>query len=180
MSNQKYEDMITDVSSTVIVIIPAYNEGKSIFHVASSIKQEYPLYHIVVIDDGSDDETYLQAKKAGVTVLRHPYNMGYGLALQTGYKYAFINNYMYLVQLDGDGQHDIKYIKQLLENVTNGSCDLALGSRFLCKDSFRPSFLRFITASFVGQKQKVDNSSDTILLISSGIFRLNDLNPDST
>ena len=130
--------------SGTLLIIPAYNEEGSISKVISSIIGLYPTLDIVVINDGSDDKTALLAEKAGAIVLSHPFNMGYGVSLQTGYKYAVRNNYCYLVQIDGDGQHDPKGIATLLEPIKNGSYDFALGSRFLDSDNYRPSIFRLI------------------------------------
>jgi glycosyltransferase involved in cell wall biosynthesis len=79
---------------------------------------------------------------AGATVLSHVFNMGYGVTIQTGYKYALEKGYAYLVQLDGDGQHDASFIPQLLEPVMTNQTDFALGSRFLDQNSYRPSFTR--------------------------------------
>ena len=102
---------------------------------------------IVVIDDGSTDRTACNAKLAGARVLRHTSNMGYGVALQTGYKYAFQNGYDLLVQLDGDGQHDPAYIPELLELIISEGADMALGSRFLKEVSPASPFLRKYKAS---------------------------------
>lgn len=134
--------------SNTLIIIPAYNE-KSISRVVSSVKELYSDIDVVVINDGSTDDTAMLAAKAGAKVLTHPYNMGYGAAIQTGYKYAVRNNYKYLVQIDGDGQHDPKGIKNLLAKIKNGSCDIVLGSRFLGLNSnYRTSIYRFIGIRF--------------------------------
>jgi len=130
--------------SDTVVIIPAYNEEKSIFRVVSSIKEEYPDLAVVVIDDGSKDDTAKIAGRAGGTVLHHPFNMGYGATIQTGYKYALYNDYKYLVQIDGDGQHEIKDIGVLLRNLADGSCDIVLGSRFLDSASYKSSLYRHV------------------------------------
>ncbi len=94
------------------------------------VREAIPDSDILVINDGSSDSTASLAKKAGARVVHLPFNMGYGVALQTGYKYALEKGYYYIVQLDGDGQHDPHYIKDLLEVVTSGKVDIAIGSRF--------------------------------------------------
>lgn len=114
-----------------IVIIPAYNEERAISGVVASIRSLHPGMDVVVINDGSSDATAEAARSAGARVLSHPVNMGYGVSLQTGYKYAARNGYHYLVQLDGDGQHDPSGIRDLLAAVTSGEADVALGSRFI-------------------------------------------------
>ena len=78
--------------------------------------------------------------RAGARVLRHPYNLGYGAAVQTGYKYALAQGATSVVQMDADGQHDPRQIPRLLEPVRRGECDLAIGSRFLAGGSYRMSF----------------------------------------
>lgn len=112
------------------IIIPAFNEEKQIASVIERIKK-YSDADIVVIDDGSGDMTAAISRKAGAYVIHHPFNIGYGVALQTGYKYGVENDYEYLLQIDGDGQHDPKYIQTLFAIVENWECDLVIGSRFL-------------------------------------------------
>lgn len=107
--------------SDTLVIIPAYNEEKAISGVVSSIRKLYPEMDIVVVNDGSSDETVVKAEDAGAIVLSHSFNMGYGIALQTGYKYAFRRGYRFVVQIDGDGQHDPTGIKTVLDRVKDGT-----------------------------------------------------------
>jgi len=131
-----------------IVIIPAFNEGSRIAEVVSSVKRTVPDYDILVVNDGSNDSTAASAASAGATVLSHPFNMGYGVAIQTGYKYAYAMGYDFLAQMDGDGQHDPAYIQRLLEPVIAGKTDLAIGSRFLEAGSYKPSLARKIGMAF--------------------------------
>ncbi len=130
--------------SDTLVIIPAYNEERTISSVVSSVKVLYQDIDVVVIDDGSHDKTAQLAKKAGAAVLSHPFNMGYGVSLQTGYKYAVRKNYHYVVQMDGDGQHDPGGIETLLQVIKSETSDIALGSRFLGPNTYRPSIFRLI------------------------------------
>lgn len=130
--------------SDTLVIIPAYNEERTISSVVNSVKVLYQDIDVVVIDDGSHDKTAQLAKKAGADVLSHPFNMGYGVSLQTGYKYAVRKNYHYVVQMDGDGQHDPGGIETLLQVIKSETSDIALGSRFLGPNTYRPSIFRFI------------------------------------
>ncbi|MFC1821173.1 glycosyltransferase family 2 protein [Thermodesulfobacteriota bacterium] len=117
------------------IIIPAFNEDETILSVIEGIRR-YSDADIVVIDDGSRDRTAEKAKTARATVIRHPFNMGYGVALQTGYKYAAIMNYDFLLQIDADGQHDPKYIPESFRQVETDSCDLVIGSRFLASGEY--------------------------------------------
>ena len=132
-----------------IVIIPARDEEETISRVIEGCKEHAPGVDILVIDDCSLDKTAEMARKAGADVLSHSFPMGYGAALQTGYKYALEQGYELLVQLDGDGQHDPKYIPRLMEPIVEGSADITIGSRFLEK-GWKPeiSFPRMIGIYF--------------------------------
>lgn len=125
------------------IIIPAFNEEENIASVIDGVKR-YSDAHIVVIDDGSRDLTREKVREAGAFVISHPFNMGYGVALQTGYKYAVKRDYDFLVQMDGDRQHDPKYIEALFRVVESNECDVALGSRFLGEGKFRAGVLKSI------------------------------------
>jgi hypothetical protein len=127
-----------------MVLIPAYNEEARIAEVVGSVRRVVPEYDIIVVNDGSRDNTAASAKAMGATVISHPFNMGYGVAIQTGYKYAHANGYDFIVQMDGDGQHDPAYIQHLLKPVMAGESDFAIGSRFLDVESYEPSLARRI------------------------------------
>ena len=120
-----------------LVIIPAYNEAENIASVLAEIRSRHTAIDIVVVDDGSADATAAIAERAGVKVLRLPFNLGYGAAVQTGLLYSVENGYDVCVLIDGDGQHDPQYIPQLLAPVEAGEADLALGSRFLGKADYQ-------------------------------------------
>lgn len=128
--------------SDTLVIIPAFNEEPGISSLISKIRDQLPDFDVLVINDGSSDRTAEVAMNAGATVLSHNFNMGYGVTIQTGYKFAYEKGYKYIIQIDGDGQHDPSFMSQLLEPVRNGDVDFTLGSRFLWHDSYRPSFTR--------------------------------------
>ena len=114
-----------------VLVIPAYNEAPRLPALLAAIAaQELPL-EVAVVDDGSRDATADVAARAGATVLRHPFNLGYGAGLQTGYKYALAAGAPWVVQMDADGQHDPRDVKRLLAPVRLGECDLVIGSRFL-------------------------------------------------
>jgi len=131
-----------------LLIVPAYNEDEKIASVIRHVFDSAPDCDIVVIDDGSEDNTVAAARKTDVPVISLPFNMGYGVALQTGYKYAFAKGYEYLVQIDGDGQHDPACISDLLSSLKAGDADVVIGSRFLGTESYRPSFVRKMGMSF--------------------------------
>jgi glycosyltransferase involved in cell wall biosynthesis len=124
-----------------LIIIPTYNEEKQISSVLEGIRK-YSDADIVVIDDGSEDRTAESARSAGARVIRHPYNMGYGTATQTGYKYASEKHYDYLLQLDGDGQHHPADIPDMFAMVENRRYDIVIGSRFLSNSGYSMGLLK--------------------------------------
>jgi len=128
----------------ILIIIPAYNEAARIGEVVRCVHEAVPGYDLLVVNDGSRDETSHAAQSAGAMVVSHPFNMGYGVAIQTGYKYALAKEYDFVVQMDGDGQHDPACIRDLLSPVLAGETDFCLGSRFLGLESYDPSLARKI------------------------------------
>jgi glycosyltransferase involved in cell wall biosynthesis len=134
-----------------LVLIPAFNEAARIGPVVQKVREMCPEYDVVVINDGSRDNTVAAAQAAGAEVVSHPFNMGYGVAIQTGYKYALRKDYDFLVQMDGDGQHDPSFIPQLLAPVVAGKNDFVLGSHFLGVESYEPSLARRFGMAFFRQ-----------------------------
>jgi glycosyltransferase involved in cell wall biosynthesis len=126
-----------------LIIIPAYNEEKRISAVISAIRNFAADFNILVVNDASTDRTAQLAMAAGARLLNLPFNMGYGVALQTGFKYAIRNDYEYAVQMDADGQHEPWFIERLLEVVVRGEADIAIGSRFL-EGGYQAQFFRRI------------------------------------
>jgi glycosyltransferase involved in cell wall biosynthesis len=128
--------------SVRLIVIPAYDEEARLPTVLESIARSALDCEVVVVDDGSRDATSRVATRAGARVLRHPFNLGYGAALQTGYKYALERGAAFLVQMDADGQHDPAEIPRLLSPVESGELDLVVGSRFLGRGEYRMGSLR--------------------------------------
>ncbi len=126
----------------LLVIIPAFNEEANVGAVVRDVKHNLPAADIVVIDDGSSDATSVAAEQAGAKVLRHPFNMGIGATMQTGYKYARVKGYDAAVQVDADGQHPADQIARLAGPVLTGKADIAVGSRFLAEGDYKPSLAR--------------------------------------
>jgi glycosyltransferase involved in cell wall biosynthesis len=146
------------IHENTLVIIPAFNEEERITSVIQGIKQYLPPAEILIVDDGSWDGTRRKAEAEGVKVVSHPFNMGYGTGLQTGYKYALRKGYDWLIQMDGDGQHDPASMLALISVVQIGEADVAIGSRFLKNEdhasglpSYRPPFLRRVGMRFFGR-----------------------------
>ncbi len=129
-------------AAKALVIIPAYNEAGNIGQVIAAVRNVVPDGDVLVVNDGSRDDTAAAAAAAGAIVLSHAFNMGYGVTIQTGYKYAYEKGYDLLAQIDGDGQHDPAFIPRLLAPVVAGETDVAVGSRFMDVESYRPSFSR--------------------------------------
>ncbi|MEK6531217.1 MAG: glycosyltransferase family 2 protein [Deltaproteobacteria bacterium] len=128
----------------VLVIMPAYNEEASIGAVIDDVRRNAPQAGIIVVNDGSIDETESIASSKGVKVLTHPYNMGIGAAMQTGYIYALLNGYDVAVQVDSDGQHPADQIEILVRTLLENRADIVIGSRFLGGPGYRPTFARGI------------------------------------
>ena len=128
------------ITPRVLVVIPAYNEHESILATVNKIKSFG--YDYVVVNDGSKDDTLAICRANSLLVLALPQNLGIGGAVQAGHKYAQRCGYDIDVQVDGDGQHDPAYIKDLVELIQQGN-DLAIGSRFLVQtEGFQSTFMR--------------------------------------
>ena len=136
----------------VLVILPAYNEAESIGDVITAIRKEDPDYGIVVIDDGSNDDTpRVVAQFPGVDLVQLPYNLGIGGAMQTGYKYALRKGYDIAIQCDSDGQHPVDRIKDLVAHVETGDADMIIGSRYVADTSYVPSVSRRVGKSILSR-----------------------------
>jgi glycosyltransferase involved in cell wall biosynthesis len=149
-----------------LLIIPAFNESANMAHVLAEVQSLYTSLDMIVVDDGSSDSTSSVAERFGVKVLRLPFNLGYGAAVQTGLLYGVEAGYDACVLIDGDGQMDPRYISALLDQVKDFGVDLALGSRFLGKAEYSVSwgrklgiFLFSKLASFFTRQQITDPTS---------------------
>jgi glycosyltransferase involved in cell wall biosynthesis len=122
-----------------IAIVPAFNEQETIARVIDEIRAFDPELEIVVVDDGSRDRTAAVAEQRGAHVVRLPFNLGIGGAVQTGFHYAFEHGFRLAVRIDGDGQHDPSQLGSLLEPVLAGEADIAVGSRFAGRGGYQSS-----------------------------------------
>src|SRR5581483_4783120 len=113
-----------------VAIVPALNEEVAIPGVIDELRAFDPGMDVVVVDDGSVDRTAAVAAAKGVRVLKLPFNLGIGGAVQTGFRFAFENGYDVAVRIDGDGQHDPSQLPLVLEPILRGEADIAVGSRF--------------------------------------------------
>ena len=131
-----------------VLVIPSFNEAPRLPALLARIEAEKTGLEVVVVDDGSRDATAEVSARAGATVLRHPFNLGYGAGLQTGYKYALEVGASCVVQMDADGQHDPSDIRRLLAPLERGECDLVIGSRFLAPTGYEMGFTRTLGRRF--------------------------------
>jgi glycosyltransferase involved in cell wall biosynthesis len=143
-----------------IAIVPALNEEGAIARVIDEIRAFDGSFDVVVIDDGSADRTGDVARAAGAYVLRLPFNLGIGGAVQTGFRFAFENGYDLAVRVDGDGQHDPAELAKIVAPVLAGDADICIGSRFAGERSYRSSrsrrvgihLLAWIVSRLIGQR----------------------------
>ena len=122
-----------------MLLIPAYREATRVGGVVRAARAQRLDLDVVVVDDGSPDATAAEARAAGATVVSHPYNLGYGSALHTGYCYAWRYGYQRVLQMDADGQHDPAMLSRLIAGLDAGA-DVVLGSRYL-EDEVPPASL---------------------------------------
>ena len=125
-----------------IVIIPAYNEEKSIEKTVADIRENAPEFDYVIVNDCSKDNTLKVCTEKGMHVLNLPINLGIGGAVQTGYLYAYKNGYDFAVQFDGDGQHDARFLHEMRDYMAEHELDMLIGSRFIEKEGFQSSGIR--------------------------------------
>lgn len=128
----------------ILLIIPAYNEEKNILNTVKKIKDYDENLDYIVINDGSTDNTLRILQENNINHINLIENLGIGGAVQTGYKYASENNYDIAVQFDGDGQHDVKFVKKICQPIINEQTNMCIGTRYLDKTSseFKSTFMR--------------------------------------
>lgn len=161
----------------IVAIVPAWNEEGAVGAVVEEIRAADESIHVVVVDDASTDETASAAESRGATVLRLPFNVGIGGAVQTGFRYARDEGFAHAVRLDGDGQHDASEIPKILAPVEAGEADLVIGSRFVDgTGSYRPPFARRLgiqvfarLVSLLGGQRVTDTTSGFVALDRTGI-----------
>jgi len=135
-------------SEDTIVIMPAHNEAENLPRVIAELRQVLRDADILVVDDCSSDETAAVARRLGARVVQLPCNLGYGGAVQTGFRYASDNGYKFGLLMDADGQHDPHSAPALLSVVQTGQADVALGSRFLGRTTYHVPLTRRLGMTF--------------------------------
>lgn len=157
----------------ICILLPGYNEEKMIGQVVSKARKV--INDVIVVDDGSTDDTYQIAKSAGAIVIRHEVNKGKGAALKTGFQYALEHNYQAVITMDSDGQHDVNDIPNFLNALSEGKAGIVIGSRM--KDISTMPAIRKVTnklTSYISSllmHQKVDDSQSGFRLITSDVLR---------
>jgi glycosyltransferase involved in cell wall biosynthesis len=143
----------------IAAIIPAYNEEKAIAAVVDDInkiaREKDLTIDVIVVNDCSKDNTSEIISKLNCVALNLPINLGIGGAVQTGFKYAFYNNYDYAIQVDGDGQHPASEIPVIFKKATEENADVVIGSRFISNDGFQSSAIRRFGISYFKWLNKI-------------------------
>jgi len=136
------------MSEKILFVIPAYNEEKNISKPIKDIRENFKDADIIVVNDCSKDNTVSVLRELGVEYLDLPVNLGYSGAVQTGIKYAKRNNYDYVIQFDGDGQHLAMEAHKLFDVMKASSANIVIGSRFIEKTEYKHPFFRKIGTKF--------------------------------
>jgi polyprenyl-phospho-N-acetylgalactosaminyl synthase len=126
----------------VYIVVPAYNEAAAVYDVVRELRSHYA--NLVVVDDGSSDDTSNEARRGGAIVVRHVLNRGQGAALQTGIEYCILNGADVVVTFDADGQHRVEDVDRLISALDKDDADIAIGSRFLDLRSNVPAARRLM------------------------------------
>ncbi|NHN34276.1 glycosyltransferase family 2 protein [Paenibacillus agricola] len=161
----------------VLLVIPAYNEQKNIIHVLEGIKRCDAEVDILVINDCSKDATKEVVEQKGYNIISLCANLGYSGAIQTGLKYALLRNYQYVVQFDGDGQHDPREINRLIEAIENEKCDIVIGSRFIVKNQYKHGLFRILGTNMfshiikVFTKKEITDPTSGLQIINRDAFK---------
>lgn len=132
----------------MLIIIPAYNESVCIEKTVRDIQEKAPEFDYVIINDCSTDNTREICERNGFHVINLPVNLGIGGAVQTGYLYGYRNGYDLAVQVDGDGQHDPAFLRQMADCMKRENLDMVIGSRFIEKKGFQSSGMRRVGIHF--------------------------------
>lgn len=138
-----------------LIIIPAYNEEENIEKTVEAIQRNAKDFDYVIVNDCSVDNTKKICEERGFNVINLPINLGIGGAVQTGYKYAFLNDYDVAVQVDGDGQHDPEFLSIMSDYLMRNKLDMVIGSRFITKEGFQSSTMRRMGIKFFSVLIKV-------------------------
>lgn len=143
--------------SSLLIIIPAYNEEKNIERVVEELKANYGQFDYIVVNDGSRDGTAAICRERGYHLIDLPVNLGLAGAFQTGLKYAWQHGYEYAIQFDGDGQHRPEFIQPMLDKIREGY-DIVIASRFLAEK--KPHSMRMLGSNLIQSSLKMTTGAD--------------------
>lgn len=158
----------------VLIIIPAYNEGENIERVVSNLQENYSQYDYVIINDGSSDNTEEICIKNGYNYISHPVNLGLAGAVKTGMMYAVKKGYDAAIQFDGDGQHDAKFIEEMIRKIEEGY-NIVIGSRFVTKK--KPKTMRMLgnnliqAAIFITTGRKINDTTSGMRMFDKSMIK---------
>lgn len=155
----------------LLILIPAYNEAACIETVVDNLRKNYPDYEYVVINDGSTDDTRKICARRGYNLLDLPVNVGLSGAIKAGMRYANFYGYDHVVQIDGDGQHDPRYIGDMIGKMRETDCDIVIGSRFVTEK--RPHSMRMLGSNLLEWAIRVTTGGKTIRDVTSGMRLFN-------
>ena len=155
----------------LLIIIPAYNEAENIERVVNNIINNYPQYDYIIVNDGSSDDTRKICAQNHYNFLDLPVNVGLSGAIKSGMKYANYHGYTHAVQLDGDGQHDPCYIKNLISKMEETDADVVIGSRF--KEQKKPLTMRMLGSNLISLAIKITAKGHRIEDVTSGMRLFN-------
>lgn len=155
----------------LLIIIPAYNEAENIERVVNNLIENYSQYDYVIVNDGSTDDTRKICAKNNYNFLDLPVNVGLAGAIRAGIRYANFHGYDCAVQLDGDGQHDPKYISTLVQKMEESNVDIVIGSRF--KNEKKPMSARMIGSRLISMAIRITTRGRRIEDVTSGMRLFN-------
>lgn len=163
--------------SEILIIIPCYNEELNISKVINELRNDFSIADILCVNDCSKDNTLEVLKSSnGISYLNLPINLGYSGALQTGFKYAVENNYQYVIQFDGDGQHIASEAKKLFEKLKSENLDIVIGSRFKENSGYKHGFFRtlgtkvFIILIHIFAKKHITDPTSGFQVLKKEVF----------
>lgn len=156
----------------ILIIIPVYNEEENIDRVISQLKDAAPEVSYLIVNDCSRDNTAAICKENGYNFISLPVNLGIGGGVQAGYQYALNHGYDIAIQMDGDGQHDARFLQNIIDPIIKDEADIVIGSRFITKEGFQSSRLRRFGINFLSLLIKTLSGTD-VKDVTSGFRAVN-------
>lgn len=164
------------MSKELLVIVPAYNEEKNIMGVVNDLQTQLDFADILVINDNSSDNTAQILQENGVNFVTTPFNLRYAGVIQAGFKYAISQEYEYVAQFDGDGQHLASELRKMYNTIKKEKADIVIGSRFMEKTEYKHSFARMIGTTIFQKiikwscKQEITDPTSGLQILSKPVY----------